>query len=64
VSSRKSGEKKNDPRDSVSRRMADGSINEQSIWQYLTERNSADPALKDAVAVIDCTREYTYAQMF
>ena len=40
------------------------SINDQSIWKYIQERNAADPSHRSRTAVIDCTREYTYAQMF
>ena len=40
------------------------SINDQSIWKYIQERNAADPSHCRRTAVIDCTREYTYAQMF
>ena len=40
------------------------SINDQSIWKYLQERNGADPAYSGRTAVIDCTREYSFAQMF
>ena len=39
-------------------------INDQSIWKYIQERNAADPSHCRRTAVIDCTREYTYAQMF
>lgn len=45
-------------------RIADGSINDQKMWKYVKECNSIDDAHLDAVAVIDCTREYTYRQMF
>ena len=46
------------------KRLEDGSINEQSIWKYIRERNSAQPSELLKTAVIDCTREYTYGQMF
>ena len=39
-------------------------INDQSIWSYIRERVSAEPACLDRTAVIDCTRQYSYAQMF
>lgn len=45
-------------------RIRDGSINEQSIWRYIKEKNSVDPYKLCKTAVIDCTREYTYGQMF
>ena len=40
-----------------------GSVNEQSIWSYLRQRNAA-PEKQNATALIDCTKEYSYAQMF
>lgn len=39
-------------------------INDQSIWSYIRQRRSADPSFPEKTAVIDCTREYSYAQMF
>ena len=39
-------------------------INDQSIWSYIQKRNSSDPSSSGKTAVIDCTRKYTYAQMF
>ena len=39
-------------------------INDQSIWKYIQERVSSDRSHLNRTAVIDCTREYTYAQMF
>ena len=36
----------------------------QRVWRYIRQQNSADPARLRAKAVIDCTRDYTYAQMF
>ena len=44
-------------------RQRDGSINEQSVWRYVKECNTADPSRVCRTAVIDCTREYTYGQM-
>lgn len=38
-------------------------INDQSVWKYIRRRN-ADPARLGRTAVIDCTRQYSYAQMF
>ena len=45
-------------------RIKDGSISEQNLWSYLRERAEADPERAKATAIIDCTREYTYAQLF
>lgn len=39
-------------------------INDQSIWKYIRERNAADPWRLSRIAVIDCTRQYSYAQLF
>ncbi len=48
----------------VEKRIADGSINNQKAWSNLKERISCDPALLQRTIVIDCTRGYTYEQMF
>ena len=48
----------------INKRLEDGSINKQKLWQYLEERNSADDRSKRAIAIIDGTREYTYEQLF
>ena len=39
-------------------------INDQSIWKYIRQRIDADPRRLRRTAVIDCTRQYSYAQMF
>lgn len=44
--------------------MADGSMDNQKIWQYIKERTKADPERLDAPAIMDCSRTYTYAEMF
>jgi len=36
---------------------------EQSIWSYVRQRNAA-PERLNATALIDCTREYSFAEMF
>ena len=48
----------------LEKRIADGSINNQKIWANIKERRSAEPKLLQRTALIDCTREYTYGQMF
>ena len=48
----------------VEKRIQDGSICSQRVWAYLKERISADDRLMKRTAVIDCTRRYTYQQMF
>ena len=45
-------------------RIADGSITRQKVWACLKERVAFDEALMKRTAIIDCTREYTYRQMF
>lgn len=44
--------------------MADGSFDNQRIWQYVKERASVEPDRMYAPAIMDCSRTYTYAQMF
>jgi len=44
--------------------MADGSMDNQRIWQYVKERAAADPDRMYAPAIMDCAGTYTYAQMF
>ena len=48
----------------LQKRIEDGSINNQKVWANLKERIAVDPTLLKRTAVIDCTREYTYEQMF
>ena len=45
-------------------RKVDGDVNAKSVWQYIRERCDAEPDRFHKTAIIDCTREYTYAQMF
>ena len=61
--------RKKDPRTEANRkklegRIADGSISRQKVWACLRERIAYDEALMNRTALIDCTREYTYRQMF
>jgi len=44
--------------------MKDGSLNNQKVWQYVKERASVEPDRMYAPAIMDCSRTYTYAQMF
>ena len=48
----------------VEKRIADGSIQNQKLWANIKERRSFDPKLLKRTAIMDCTREYTYEQMF
>ena len=66
---RKRERQKKDPqteekRKALESRIADGSISRQKVWANLKERIAFDDALLNRVAIIDCTREYTYRQMF
>ena len=51
-------------RKKLQKRIADGSINRQKVWSSVKERILVDPDLLKRTALIDCTREYTYEQMF
>ena len=51
-------------RKKLQKRIADGSINRQKVWSNVKERILVDPDLLKRTALIDCTREYTYEQMF
>ena len=51
-------------RKAIAKKMEDGSFFEQPIWSYVKERRSVDPELLKNIALIDCTREYTYEQIF
>ena len=48
----------------VEKRIKDGSISDQKVWANIKERVSANEENLKRTAVIDCTREYTYEQMF
>ena len=51
-------------RKAIAKKIEDGSFNEQPIWSYIKKRRSVDAELLKNTALIDCTREYTYEQMF
>ena len=51
-------------RKKLEKRIADGSIGKQKVWANLKERLSVDGAALRRTALIDCTREYTFQQMF
>lgn len=36
----------------------------RSVWRYIQKQNGTEPARRNALAVIDCTRMYTYEQMY
>ena len=48
----------------VEARIEDGSISNQKVWAYIKERVSADEEWLKRTAAVDCTREYTYEQVF
>ena len=48
----------------VEKRLEDGTIANQKAWSYIKERISVDENASDRTAIIDCTREYTFSQMF
>lgn len=45
-------------------RLTNGNINKQGVWKYIREVAETDPAHLRSTAIIDCTREYTFEQMF
>ena len=48
----------------VEKRVKDRSISNQKVWANIKERVSASEELLNRTAVIDCTREYSFRQMF
>lgn len=46
------------------RTVKNANIIEQKCWQYIKEVNSNKKGLSDLVAIEDCKRKYTYAQMY
>ena len=51
-------------RKKVEKRIKDGSISDQKVWACVKERVGFDEDILNRAAVIDCTREYSYRQMF
>jgi len=51
-------------RKTLQKRIEDGSISRQKVWANIKERVSFDEKIMKRTAVIDCTREYTFEQMF
>ena len=51
-------------REKLEERIANGSISKQKVWACLKERIAYDETLLKQTALIDCTREYSYQQMF
>ena len=48
----------------LSARIASGEIADQKSWKMIRELNSFSEERLNSVAMIDCTRKYTYRQMF
>jgi|GEM_PF-912952 len=51
-------------REKMTEAMNDGSLDNQKVWQYIKERASVEPERLYQPAILDCSRTYTYAQMF
>ncbi len=51
-------------RKKLNTRLKNGTVCKQNVSGFIREVRSADQALLNSIAVIDCTREYTYRQMF
>ena len=51
-------------RKKVEKRIADGSISSQKAWSNIRERIAFDPEKLRKTALVDCTREYSYEQLF
>ena len=51
-------------RKKLNTRLKNGTVCKQNIQSCIREICSADPVRLNSTAVIDCTREYTYQQMF
>lgn len=49
---------------SVLARIEDKNIRKQNVWQCVKEIACINPAITRELAIMDCTREYTYEQMF
>ncbi|MBR3166057.1 MAG: AMP-binding protein [Lachnospiraceae bacterium] len=48
----------------ISARIASGEITDQKSWKMIKELNSFSEERLDSLAMISCTRKYTYRQMF
>ena len=45
-------------------KLKDGSIYSMPLWKFIKECSEMNTAQLDAVAIIDCAKEYTYKEMF
>lgn len=50
--------------DKINKRLEDGSLIEQKSWKFIRELNSYSKERLDSVAIEDCSRKYTYRQLF
>ena len=50
--------------ETLNKRLFNGQVVKQRIWQALREYNSVNDERLNATAICDCTREYTFRQMF
>ncbi|MBR4797649.1 MAG: AMP-binding protein, partial [Oscillospiraceae bacterium] len=50
--------------DEIAKRLESGEITEQKIWKFIKELNSYSDERLEAVALTDCSRDYTYRQLF
>ena len=48
----------------LKKRIEDGSIANQKVWSDLKEQVLIDPDNANKIAIYDCTRRYTYGEMF
>ncbi|WP_044913628.1 AMP-binding protein [Butyrivibrio sp. WCE2006] len=46
------------------KRIASGEFNNMKVWKSIKERTAYDEKILLRAALVDCTREYTYEQMF
>ena len=51
-------------RQELEKRFKGGKINKQNVWRYIQETTAVDPGKLTDTAIVDCTREYTYEEMF
>ena len=62
--SRKSDPESGQQREALQARIDDGSLARQKVWSNLKERVLVNKSNLDRLAIIDCARNYTYAEMF
>ena len=50
--------------DGISERLESGEITDQKMWKFVKELNSYSDERLEAIALTDCSRDYTYRQLF